>query len=200
VQGRESQTFPHICVIRRHKSVCDIVIVDLTHGCGIESRTILRECMLPGRIAGVEVEVRMGDGYVPAARQHRTTHLGCRGHLRVFRRRSSTPTWIPITPMIKHHMSTSIGNVFKHNMQQLIIRIKCHLARRPIEPILMEATIRSKWQVWQGETGRVNRIEAIGLGLWGLDDEIDVAAVGLELFREELHIDFLSIAVVLCFS
>lgn len=121
--------------------------------------------------------------------------------MRIFSRRTGRPARVAVAPVVEDHMSGRIGDAFRHDVQELVVRIKRHLTWCPVKAVFMKVLVWSEREMWSSEARRVDGIEASCLRFWRLKDEVDVAAVRfIELLGQKLHVDLLGVVVVLPMS
>lgn len=99
--------------------------------------------------------------------------------------------------MVEEDAAAFLGNVFGHSVEELAINKKLDTTRGPVKAVLVELFVWAEWKLLDYEAVCSLGSEAVGDGLGALENQVYGALGFIELMREEFHVDFLRVVVVL---
>lgn len=99
--------------------------------------------------------------------------------------------------MVEEDAAAFLGNVFGHSVEELTINKKLDAARGPVKAVLVELFVWAEWELLDYKAVCSLSSETVGDGLGALENQVYGALGFVELMREEFHVNFLRVVVVL---
>lgn len=99
--------------------------------------------------------------------------------------------------MVEKDAAAFLGNIVGHSVEELAINKKLDTASGPVKAVLVKLFVWAEWKVLDYEAVCSLGSETVGDGLRALENQVYSALRCIELMREEFHVDFLRVVVVL---